>query len=74
MQAAELSHLFFYNASNAAPKAGGAKSLQDIVYSYMVTTKMKLKEASAFYLQLSRHFTVQMLHTLQYNLHAILLP
>lgn len=48
MQADELSHLFCWNAYNAAPKARAAKWLQDIVYSYMVvlTIKMKLKEAS----------------------------
>lgn len=63
MQADELSHLFCWNAYNAAPKARVAKWLQDIVYSYMVvlTIKMKLKEASTFYLQLSRQFTVQLL-------------
>lgn len=56
MQAAELSHLFFQNASNAAPKAGAAKRLHDIVYSHTVqlTKKMKLKYASTFYLQLNR--------------------
>lgn len=63
MQAGELSHLFCWNAYNAAPKAGVAKWLQDIVYSYMLllTIKMKLKEASTFYLQLSMEFTVLLL-------------
>lgn len=63
MQADELSHLFCWNAYNAAPEARVAKRLQDIVYFYMVllTIKMKLKEASTFYLQLSRQLTVHLL-------------
>lgn len=63
MQADELSHLSCWNAYNAAPEARVAKRLQDIVYFYMVllTIKMKLKEASTFYLQLSRQFTVHLL-------------
>lgn len=62
MQADELSHLFCWNACNTAPKVRAAKWLQDIVYFYMVLTiKMKLKEASVPYLQISRHLIVHLL-------------
>lgn len=75
MQGDELSHLFCWNAYNAAPKARVAKWLQDIVYSYVVllTIKMKLKEASTFYVQLSRQFSPVVIskHLLNYNLHVI---
>jgi len=77
MQAHELSHLFCWNAYNAALQARGAKGLEDIVCSYtaLLTIKMKLKEASTFYLQLSRQFsaTVASKHLLHYNLWAVVL-